>query len=72
MDGVTEYDAADGELLTPAAVAALAKTSPRTVSGWRTRGVGPRYIKLTPGRGGRVRYVRRDVMAWLASRTSRR
>ncbi len=35
--------------------------SVRTVQGWRSRGGGPRYVKL----GRRVRYARPDIEAWL-------
>ena len=36
---------------------------------WRKQGVGPPYVKLTPGRGGAVRYPREDLRAYLASNT---
>ena len=37
----------------------------RTLERWRTRGVGPRFVKL----GRRVAYRRRDWLAWLDSQT---
>ncbi|WP_073927777.1 helix-turn-helix domain-containing protein [Streptomyces sp. CB03911] len=53
------------ELLTPAEVAGLTKLSVSTLKDKRWRGTGPTYTKLSPGRGGRVRYRRRDVEAWM-------
>lgn len=47
-------------------IAELAKelgVPPKTIYGWRTRGVGPRGIKI----GKHVRFKRADVDAWLAS-----
>lgn len=35
--------------------------SPETVRGWRKRGYGPRFYKF----GGKVRYDRRDVAAFI-------
>ncbi|WP_367324820.1 helix-turn-helix domain-containing protein [Streptomyces sp. HUAS ZL42] len=54
------------EWLTPAEAAKLAKLSVRTLSDKRWKGTGPRYTKLSPGKGGRIRYRRGDVLAWLA------
>lgn len=56
------------ELLTPAETAALVKLSVGTLKDKRWKGTGPRYLKLTPGRGGRIRYRRSDVLVWLNSR----
>ena len=38
--------------------------SERTLQGWRSRGFGPRFLKL----GRRIVYRRRDLDAWLAGR----
>lgn len=38
--------------------------SVRTLQNWRWQGIGPRYFKLSPGRGGRVRYRVTDIEAW--------
>ncbi|MFE0273794.1 helix-turn-helix transcriptional regulator [Streptomyces sp. NPDC058992] len=43
--------------------------SVRTLQNWRWLGMGPRYFKLTPGRGGRVRYRLTDVESWECART---
>lgn len=53
------------ELLTPAETAPIVKLSVSTLKDKRWKGTGPRYIKLSPGRGGRIRYRRRDVEQWL-------
>lgn len=54
------------EWLTPVEAAKLAKLSVRTLSDKRWKGTGPTYTKLSPGKGGRIRYRRRDVLAWLS------
>ncbi|MBE4791718.1 helix-turn-helix domain-containing protein [Streptomyces caniscabiei] len=53
------------EWLTPSEAAKLAKLSVRTLSDRRWKKIGPPYRKLSPGKGGRVRYRRSDVLAWL-------
>lgn len=57
------------ELLTPAEVARLARLSVSTLKDKRWKGTGPAFIKLSPGRGGRIRYRRRDVEQWLTTQT---
>ncbi|MER6557242.1 helix-turn-helix domain-containing protein [Streptomyces sp. NPDC001027] len=54
------------EWLTPVEAAKLTKLSVRTLSDKRWKGTGPVYTKLSPGKGGRIRYRRRDVLAWLS------
>ncbi|GAA2118450.1 helix-turn-helix domain-containing protein [Streptomyces synnematoformans] len=51
-------------------VAERLKVSPRTLQNWRWLGTGPPYFKLSPGRGGRVRYRLADVEAWERARTA--
>lgn len=46
--------------LTTAQAAAYVSRSPRTLEGYRSRGVGPRYHR----RDGRVVYRRSDLDAW--------
>lgn len=58
------------ERLTPAQAGELVGVSPQTLANWRWLGMGPAYIKLTPGRGGRIRYPRAAVEAWLNERTT--
>ena len=52
----------DPEVLYPRDVAQLLRVSDRTLSGWRQKKKGPKYIKLE---GGPVRYLRSDVHEWL-------
>ncbi|WP_063739210.1 helix-turn-helix domain-containing protein [Streptomyces hokutonensis] len=56
------------ELLTPGEAAALVKLTVGTLKDKRWKGTGPRFIKLSPGRGGRIRYRRGDVQDWVAAR----
>ena len=44
--------------------------SRRTLQNWRSIGKGPRFLKLSPGRGGRVRYRLEDVLAWEQARAT--
>ncbi|MFJ9440348.1 helix-turn-helix transcriptional regulator [Kitasatospora sp. NPDC101235] len=55
------------DYLTEAEAARLAGFSPKTLRNWRYLGTGPKYRKLSPGRGGRIRYRRSDVEQWLDS-----
>ncbi len=54
----------DGPPFDTTGLALVLRISPRTPERWRAQGTGPKYILV----GGRVRYFRRDVAAWLASR----
>lgn len=42
--------------------------TPSGLNKWRMRGAGPRYIKLSPGPRGRVRYRESDLQAFVESR----
>ncbi|MFI1394094.1 helix-turn-helix transcriptional regulator [Streptomyces sp. NPDC020681] len=57
------------ELLSPRQVHAMYGFNPQTLANWRWTGVGPDYIKTSPGRGGRIRYKRSRIEAWLDART---
>lgn len=57
------------ELLTPKQVQAEYGFSPQTLANWRWCGMGPDYIKQTPGRGGRIKYKRSRIEAWLDAQT---
>ncbi len=48
-------------LMDPRACAAYLKVSVLTLADWRTKGIGPDYVKL----GAAVRYRRADVDSWL-------
>jgi excisionase family DNA binding protein len=54
-------ESASDELLTPEKVAAYLQIPRQTLYAWRTRGRGPRSLKV----GRHVRYRREDVEAWL-------
>ncbi len=55
--------------LTPGEAGEMARVTKKTLANWRSRGIGPPYIKLSPGRGGRVRYPRESTLAWLNGET---
>lgn len=59
------------ELLTPKQVHGMYGFQPRTLAQWRWIGIGPDYIKQSPGRGGRIKYKRSAIEAWLNERTVR-
>lgn len=53
------------ELLTPKQVAEEYPFSPQQLATWRWMGLGPDYIKVTPGKGGRIQYRRSAIEQWL-------
>ena len=55
----------DLRLLDQTQAAELLQISPRTVEGWRSRGEGPRFVRV----GRRVRYRLDDLRAWLDEHT---
>ncbi|MBB1251757.1 helix-turn-helix domain-containing protein [Streptomyces sp. OF3] len=57
------------ELLSPKQVHADYGFSPQTLANWRWAGIGPDYIKTSPGRGGRIRYRRSALEQWLRDQT---
>lgn len=69
MPACTEDTVVTGdELLTPAEAAAITKLTVSTLKDKRWRGTGPAFIKLSPGRGGRIRYPRSSIERWLNGR----
>lgn len=54
-----------GALLTPRQVEAEYGFAEKTLANWRWMGRGPKYSKLSPGKGGPVRYLREDIESWL-------
>ncbi|MCG3039176.1 helix-turn-helix domain-containing protein [Streptomyces sp. S1A] len=54
--------------LTEGQLAERLGVSVRTLQRWRWQKTGPRYYKLSPGRGGRVRYRLADVERYEAER----
>lgn len=57
------------KLMTPKQVHAEYGIAPQTLSNWRWMGIGPAYIKTTPGKGGRIRYRRSAIEKWLDTQT---
>lgn len=57
------------ELLTPKQVEAEYGFHARTLAQWRWMDLGPEYIKQSPGRGGRIKYRRSAIEAWLDALT---
>ena len=48
---------------------ALAQIAPEsTLRFWRCRGVGPSFVKITPGPRGRIRYLGRDLNRFVTAR----
>jgi len=57
------------ELLSPKQVHTAYGFSAQTLANWRWMGMGPDYIKTTPGKAGRVKYRRSAVEKWLDAQT---
>lgn len=57
------------ELLSPKDVRGEYGFNEQTLANWRWTGVGPAFIKLSPGKGGRIRYKRSAIEQWLDERT---
>ncbi|MBU5944916.1 AlpA family transcriptional regulator [Streptomyces sp. PAM3C] len=57
------------ELLTPRQVQGEYGFTQQTLANWRWMGTGPAYIKTSPGRGGRIKYRRSAIEAWLDAQT---
>ncbi|MFG2299424.1 helix-turn-helix transcriptional regulator [Actinacidiphila glaucinigra] len=56
-------------LLTPRDVQTEYGFKPATLAQWRWMGTGPDYIKISPGKGGRIKYKRSAIEAWLTAQT---
>jgi predicted DNA-binding transcriptional regulator AlpA len=57
------------QLLTPRQVHAEYGFTPQTLANWRWMGMGPDFIKQTPGKGGRIKYRRSAIEQWLEAQT---
>ncbi|MFF2077087.1 helix-turn-helix transcriptional regulator [Kitasatospora sp. NPDC058162] len=68
IPGIAAPAVPDDTWLTCDETSKLTKLSPKTLANWRARGIGPAYIKLSPGKAGRVRYSASAVKAWLTER----
>lgn len=55
------------ELLNTIAAAPLIGVSPGTLENWRSKGHGPKFIKTSVGRRGKVLYDPADIDAWKAA-----
>ena len=56
-----------GRMLTPIEVAELLAVSQAALARWRRTGSGPRFVKLTRGRSGLIRYRQADLDAFIES-----
>jgi DNA-binding transcriptional MerR regulator len=56
---------AHDELLTEIHAADLLRLSVRTLQAWRTKGLGPAFVRA----GRAVRYRRRDLITWIEAHT---
>jgi hypothetical protein len=57
------------EFLTPRQVEEEYGFRVQTLAQWRWMDLGPDYLKLSPGRGGRIKYKRSAIETWLEERT---
>lgn len=57
------------KLLTSAETAELLGILPNTLEIWRSKGKGPRFLKMGPRKQDAVRYAEADVLAWIEERT---
>lgn len=55
------------QYLTPEDLAAMLQIAVGTIANWRTRKVGPEYVRI----GGVVRYRPEAVSAWLAKQPTK-
>ncbi|WP_406462337.1 helix-turn-helix domain-containing protein [Streptomyces sp. NBC_01622] len=63
--GMPQDAGSPDDWLTPAEVGHITRLTTSTLKDKRWRGTGPKFTKLSPGRGGRIRYRRADVDAWI-------
>jgi predicted site-specific integrase-resolvase len=59
------------QLMTPFEVADALRVSEIALARWRRAGSGPKFLKLSRGRSGLIRYRREDVADFLESITRR-
>ncbi|WP_405489123.1 helix-turn-helix transcriptional regulator [Streptomyces sp. NBC_00096] len=64
-DSILPRSLSDDDWLTPREVGPILRVTEKTLSNWRSLGIGPPYRKLSDGRSGRVRYRKAVVLAWL-------
>lgn len=49
------------DTLTTIEAAEMIGCSPSTLNSWRSRGKGPKFIRIA----GRIRYIKTDLAAWI-------
>lgn len=59
----------ENDMLTSAQVADLCGVSMNTLQKWRSRNMGPRYVKFGGSNAATIRYKRSDVELFLRART---
>jgi predicted DNA-binding transcriptional regulator AlpA len=59
------------DLLTTKETSAVLGVKPNTLEIWRHKGKGPPFVRLGDEPGVAVRYLRSELKAWLAARSSR-
>lgn len=52
-------------LLTAKETGKKLRRTEKTLANWRSSNIGPAYVKVSPGRSGRVLYVAADVDRWI-------
>lgn len=55
------------KLLTNTEAATFLGLKPTTLEIWRTRGKGPKFVKLGHSKQSPIRYLESEIIAWLAS-----
>ena len=55
------------KVLTPKDLVTIGIASSKSLQSWRSKGIGPKFIRLDTGR---VRYILEDVVDWLRSHNS--
>lgn len=53
------------KIMNTQAAAAYMSIAPGTLENWRYQGYGPRFVKSSPSRCGKVLYRVEDLTAWL-------
>lgn len=68
MGTTQEEGPMDKELMTTNEAAEYLGVTPHTLRVWRTKDVGPPYLKMGDAKQARVRYERRNVVEWRNAR----
>lgn len=59
----------EANMLSPRQVSDLLGVKLNTLQKWRSRGIGPKYLKFGGSNAAAVRYDRRDVEQFIQART---